>query len=246
MQPQFIAAINQLCDEKNLPRDVVLETVKAALRAAYRKDYGTREQNIDVDLDEKSGNITVYMVKEVVKKVENEDQQMTVAESYGRHPSQAQIDMFERMASYFVYIAPLLQLASFLLGALVVAAIAWAIFNAALGGDASFRQVFSVVAHSSVVLALQSLFTMPLDYARETLSSPTNLAIFLPFLDETTFPARLLGSIELFVIWWTISLAIGLGVLYRRRTVPIAASMLAVYAVIALVVATLKSVLGGA
>lgn len=83
MQPQFIAAINQLCDEKNLPRDTVLETVKAALRAAYRKDYGNRDQNIDVDLDEKSGNITVYLMKEVVKKIEDEkkEQQITVAEA---------------------------------------------------------------------------------------------------------------------------------------------------------------------
>ena len=69
MQSVFIAAINQLCDEKNLPRDVVIDTIKAALRAAYRKDYGNREQNVEVDLDEKSGNITVYLVKEVVKKV---------------------------------------------------------------------------------------------------------------------------------------------------------------------------------
>ncbi|MFA6521060.1 MAG: transcription termination factor NusA, partial [Candidatus Gracilibacteria bacterium] len=81
MQSLFIAAINQLCDEKNLPKDTVLETVKAALRAAYRKDYGTREQNIEVDLDEKSGNITVYLSKEVVKKVEIADQQLSVAEA---------------------------------------------------------------------------------------------------------------------------------------------------------------------
>ena len=81
MQSTFIAAINQLCDEKNLPREVVLDTVKAALRAAYRKDYGNREQNVDVDLDEKSGNITVYLLKEIVKKVELPDTQISVAEA---------------------------------------------------------------------------------------------------------------------------------------------------------------------
>lgn len=88
MQTPFIAAINQLCDEKNLPRDIVIDTVKAALRAAYRKDYGNREQNIEVELDDKSGNITVYLLKEVVKKVENKDQQMTVAEAkkYTKEP----------------------------------------------------------------------------------------------------------------------------------------------------------------
>ena len=81
MQSPFLAAINQLCDEKNLPRDVVLDTIKAALRAAYRKDYGTRDQNVDVERDEKSGNIAVFLLKEIVKKVEVEDLQITVAEA---------------------------------------------------------------------------------------------------------------------------------------------------------------------
>ena len=68
---------------------------------------------------------------------------------------------------------------------------------------------FAIVAHSGVLLALQQLFVLPLDYVRESMSSPTNLAVFLPFLDETSFLARLLGSIDLFRIWWLVSLAIG-------------------------------------
>lgn len=81
MQSQFIAAINQLCDEKNIPRDKVLETIKAALRAAFRKDYGNKNQEVDVDLDENSGLATVFIVKEVVKKVEDEDLQMSELEA---------------------------------------------------------------------------------------------------------------------------------------------------------------------
>lgn len=73
MQSQFLAAINQLCEEKNLPEETVIETVKAALRAAYRKDYGNREQNIEVELKEGSEIATIYLVKEVVKKVEDEN-----------------------------------------------------------------------------------------------------------------------------------------------------------------------------
>ncbi len=69
MQSQFFAAINQLCDEKNISKDRVLETVKAALRAAYRKDYGHKEENVDVDIDENSGLATVYLIKKVVKDV---------------------------------------------------------------------------------------------------------------------------------------------------------------------------------
>jgi uncharacterized membrane-anchored protein len=50
---------------------------------------------------------------------------------------------------------------------------------------------------------------------------------------------------DLFIVWWLIVLAIGLGVLYRRRTQPIAISLLAVYALIALSIATVMSRVGG-
>lgn len=72
MQSQFFAAINQLCDEKNISKDRVIETVKAALRAAYRKDYGHKEENVDVEIDENSGLATVFLLKKVVKKVEDD------------------------------------------------------------------------------------------------------------------------------------------------------------------------------
>lgn len=86
MQPQFIAAINQLCAEKNLPRETVLEAVQAALRAAYRKDYGNREQNIEVELSEQSGAITVFLVKDVVKKAEDKNIQLSVKEAQQYKP----------------------------------------------------------------------------------------------------------------------------------------------------------------
>ena len=81
MQSQFLAAINQLCDEKNISKDTVVEAIKAALRAAFRKDYGNKDQNIDIDLKEDSENITVYLVKTVVKKVEDEDLEISDKEA---------------------------------------------------------------------------------------------------------------------------------------------------------------------
>ena len=102
------------------------------------------------------------------------------------------------------------------------------------------------MAFSSVVTGLRTLFSTPLNYARESMSSPTNLAAALPFFEDNTFGARLLGSIDLFLIWWIVSLAIGLGVLYKRRTAPIATTMLVVYGAIALTIAAVRSVLAGA
>jgi Yip1 domain len=150
------------------------------------------------------------------------------------------------MTVYSRYVAAGFQLVLTPLMALIVAGAAFAVFNAVLGGDAAFKQVYAVVVHSGVVLSLQGLFGLPLAYARESLSSATNLAVFFPFLDENTFAARLLGSIDLFLIWWIVSLAIGLAVLYRRRTAPVATTMLVVYVAIGLVIAAIKTALSGA
>jgi N utilization substance protein A len=48
MHSQFTAAINQICDEKNLSKDIVMETVQAALACAYKKDYGSKDQEVRV------------------------------------------------------------------------------------------------------------------------------------------------------------------------------------------------------
>ena len=127
----------------------------------------------------------------------------------------------------------------------ILAGILMGIF-AVLGGDATFKQVLSIVTHSGLITAGQQLFVMPLNYVRESLTSPTNLGVFLPFLDENTFAARLFGSIDLFLIWWIANLAIGLGVLYKRRTGPVSVGMLTTYLVIVLVIAAIRTALAGA
>ena len=48
------------------------------------------------------------------------------------------------------------------------------------------------------------------------------------------------------IIWWILSLAIGLGVLYKRRTQPIATGLLITYVTIVLVIAIVRTALSGA
>lgn len=71
MQTNFSAAIGQICEEKNIPKNVVIETIEAALAAAYKKDYGSKNQEVRVDMDEETGEIVVYISKEVVETVED-------------------------------------------------------------------------------------------------------------------------------------------------------------------------------
>lgn len=81
MNKQFISAINQLCVEKNIPRDRVLDAVGGAIKTAYRKDYGTKDQELDITLDEETGNFTIYVLWTVVEEKENEETELTLAEA---------------------------------------------------------------------------------------------------------------------------------------------------------------------
>ena len=174
------------------------------------------------------------------------DQQITQSEAYGRQLNQTQIDRIEQISTYYKYLVPIFQLLGLIFAALLISGLSFAVFSAALGSDSTFRQTFAVVVHSGVVLIVQSLFSTPLAYARGTLSSATSLAVFAPFLEDRSFAARLLGSVDLFQIWWIMSLAIGLGVLSRKRTAPIATSLVVIYLAIGVVIAAIKTAVSGA
>jgi hypothetical protein len=173
------------------------------------------------------------------------DQQIRQREAFGRPMTAEQTAQMERILPYIGYFAAAGQVVSVVLIVFVVAGLMFAVFNALLGGDATFKQVLSVTVHSGFVIALQQFFVLPLDYVRESLTSPTSLSVFMPFLEETSFAARFLGALDLSLMWWMVNLAIGLGVLYKRRTGPIATSMFVTYLVIALAVAAIRSALTG-
>lgn len=62
----FGSAIAQICEEKGISKEKVIETIEAALAAAYKKDYGKKGQNIKAIFDEKTGGAKFFLVKEVV------------------------------------------------------------------------------------------------------------------------------------------------------------------------------------
>ena len=66
-QSAIQAAIQQICQEKNLDEEVVLRSIEAALAAAYRKDFGNKLQNIVTEFDPKTGETKVFDVKTVVE-----------------------------------------------------------------------------------------------------------------------------------------------------------------------------------
>jgi hypothetical protein len=173
------------------------------------------------------------------------DQQEDQAVSWGREMTDEQFAGLEKFAPYVGYFTMGAMLVFIPVVTLIFAGILFAVFNGALGGRARFKELFAVCAHAGVISALNWIFVMPLNYLRESLSSPTNLSVLAPMLEQGSFLASLLGTVDLFIVWWVVVLGIGLAVLYRRSAKPVIVSLLAVYAVIALCIAAARSLMGG-
>lgn len=62
----FLSAIEQICEEKGIAKEKVLETVEMALAAAYKRDYGRKGQNIRIEFNPETGQMKVFQVKLVV------------------------------------------------------------------------------------------------------------------------------------------------------------------------------------
>ncbi|NLG28924.1 MAG: transcription termination/antitermination protein NusA [Chloroflexi bacterium] len=80
MKSEFEIAITQLCADRNLSHEVIIEAIEAALASAYKRNYGD-EQNISVDLDPHTGQARVFVTKSVVETVENPELQVSLADA---------------------------------------------------------------------------------------------------------------------------------------------------------------------
>lgn len=69
---QFISAIKQIAEEKGIPEQSVLETIEAAIAAAYKRDYGKKGQIIKTKLDIETGKLEVTQTYYVVEGVDEE------------------------------------------------------------------------------------------------------------------------------------------------------------------------------
>ncbi len=91
MKSDFVLAITQLAAEKNLPKEIVLSAVEAALVSAYRKDSFAPNQNISVKINPNSGRVEVWAEKTVVKRPADTRLEVSLEEAR-RFKSDAQLD----------------------------------------------------------------------------------------------------------------------------------------------------------
>jgi len=70
---EIAAAARAICEEKGIALEAVVDAIESALAAAYRKDYGEKNQNIKVEFDLDSANSKIYDEKTVVEDMPDEE-----------------------------------------------------------------------------------------------------------------------------------------------------------------------------
>ena len=71
MNQDLLNAMDYLEKEKSIPREILIETIEAALLTAYKKNY-TQHKNVKVNLNLTNGSYRVISRKDVVEEVEDE------------------------------------------------------------------------------------------------------------------------------------------------------------------------------
>lgn len=173
------------------------------------------------------------------------DQQVRQLESFGTVVTDDTYARLREWSRYRPAISAGIILAGWPALWVLLASLVKAVGDRATGVTAPFARVLTVVVHASSVLALRAVIATPINYARESIGGATSLSVIMPAFGESSFPARLLGAVDLFVLWWMALVAIGLGMVYGTRTVPIARWLVGAYAAGASVLALTQALRGG-
>jgi N utilization substance protein A len=81
MKSDFLIAVTQLAAERNLPREVVISAIEAALVSVYKKDSIAAGQDLSVKILPNSGEVRVAVIKTVADEVEDSKLEMTPKEA---------------------------------------------------------------------------------------------------------------------------------------------------------------------
>lgn len=82
MKNEFTLAFNEVLEEKQLPREVILEALEAAMVSAYRRAVNaSNAQHVEAKIDPETGRVSIFAEKEVVDEVEDERTEVSLEEA---------------------------------------------------------------------------------------------------------------------------------------------------------------------
>jgi hypothetical protein len=125
-----------------------------------------------------------------------------------------------------------------------MALIALLVGNTFMGGSAKYGQLLNITAWAFMINILETIVKIPLMLNKWTLEVYTGLGV-LGIGEKGSFINSLLAGMDVFAIWRIILIAIGMGIIYNKKTQPYAVGMLIAWFVLKIIGAGLSSFLGG-
>ena len=82
MKNEFILAFNEVLEEKQLPKDVILQALEVAMVSAYRRDVNaSTAQHVECRIDPDSGKVRIFAEKEIVEKAQDDRTEVSIADA---------------------------------------------------------------------------------------------------------------------------------------------------------------------
>lgn len=80
MEKGLFEVLTEICNEKGISQEVLIDALEAALVAAYKKNFYSA-QNVEVSIDRESGTVKVFAKKEVVDLVYDEFEEISLEDA---------------------------------------------------------------------------------------------------------------------------------------------------------------------
>lgn len=94
MKNEFTLAFNEVIEEKQLPKDVILKALESAMVSAYRRAVNaSNAQHVESKVDTETGKVTIFAEKEVVEEVLEETTEVTLEDAQKVDPNAQLGDM---------------------------------------------------------------------------------------------------------------------------------------------------------
>ena len=87
MKNEFALAFNEVIEEKQLPKEVILDALEAAMVSAYRRAVNaSNAQHVEAKIDPETGKVSIFAEKEVVDVVEDQRTEVSLGDAHQVEP----------------------------------------------------------------------------------------------------------------------------------------------------------------
>jgi hypothetical protein len=210
------------------------------------KDFNIKKALIPLLILAVVGVITYLPVQDLVAEFEYE-KTVSYIENLDRLTDEQKVEQVEKIDERMSGPNYMGWIFSFLGNPIVVffmALLALIVGNTFMGGSAKYGQLVNITAWAYMISILENIVKIPLMLSKWSLEVYTGLGV-LGIGEKGSFINSLFAGIDIFAIWRIVLIAIGMGIIYNKKTKPYMIAMLIAWFVLRLISAGFSSFSGG-